>query len=102
MPTDMMTTSLDDSGLLPCRRENVVENELDGEAILFNPANGATHRLNETALAVWRQCDGRRSTRQMAEFLIDAYEVDPDIALQDVEQLVVVFAEADLLEISSE
>jgi PqqD family protein of HPr-rel-A system len=91
------TAFADDNPPVPCRRATVTEDILDREAILFNPVSGATHRLNETALAVWRQCDGRTGTRAMAERLADEYEVDSRTALEHIEQLVVVFAEAGLL-----
>jgi PqqD family protein of HPr-rel-A system len=95
---ESITSSLDESGVFPLRKLNVVENELDREAVLFNPDTGATHRLNETALAVWRQCNGRIAVRQIADGLNEKYDVDPETALQHVEQLIVVFAEAGLLE----
>ena len=101
MQPTTITSSLDDFVIIPRRRSDVVENVLDLEAILFDPVCGATHRLNETALAVWRQCDGITSTRQIAERLGDDYEVDPETALQHVEQLIVVFAEAGLLDMDN-
>lgn len=97
---ETVTSSLEESVALPLRKANVVDNDLDREAVLFNPATGATHRLNETARVVWRQCNGQTAARQIAERLSEDYDVDPETALQHVEQLIVVFAEAGLLEMN--
>lgn len=98
MQTPTIAPSVEDFPVIPLRRATVVQNVLDLEAVLFDPANGATHRLNETALAVWNQCNGTTSTQQMADRLCDDFDVDPETALQHVEQLIVVFAEVGLLE----
>lgn len=66
--------------------------ELDGEVLFTDPANGHTYHLNHTAFAVWKRCDGRMTTRQIAAVLTTEYEVDFDTALDDIEQLVVFFA----------
>lgn len=81
----------------PARRADLSESELDGEGLLYDEATGQTHRLNQTALAVWRLCDGQRTTRDIAEVLTDAYEVEFDRALDHVEQILVRLAEAGLL-----
>jgi hypothetical protein len=83
----------------PPRRRDLLENELDGQLILVDPIDGRTHRLNPTALDVWRQCDGGTTTRQIADRQVRRYDVDPDDALDHVEQLVVKLAESNLLEI---
>ncbi len=81
----------------PPRRPDIFENELDGEAILVDPRDGNTHRMNATALAVWRQCDGRATTREIAQEQVRRFEVEFDPALNHVEQLVALFAESHLL-----
>ena len=84
----------------PPRRSDVIEEELDGEVVLFDPRSGNTYRLNQTAFAVWRLCDGRASTRRIAERLTQTYEVAFDTALDHVEQLFALFGEARLLDAS--
>jgi PqqD family protein of HPr-rel-A system len=81
----------------PARRCDLNESELDGEGLLYDSPSGRTHRLNHTALFVWRLCDGRRSTREIAEQLTSAYDVDFERALDHVEQILVRLAEAGLL-----
>lgn len=81
----------------PARRDDVAVHEIDGEAVIALPGDGTTYHLNRTALAVWKSCDGARTTRAMAAGLADAYDVEFDRALNDVEELVVWLGEADLL-----
>ncbi len=91
-------TSRDAIITTPTRRSDLLVEEIDGEAILADPADGSTHRFNETALVVWRSCDGARPTRDIALELTKEYEVSLDEALDHVDQLMVLFAELGLLE----
>ncbi len=84
----------------PPRRSDVVAEELDGEVVLFDPRSGNTYRLNQTALAVWRKCDGRATIREIAELLTQAYDVEFETALEHVEQLVLLFGQSHLLDLS--
>lgn len=86
----------------PSRRADVVEAIVDDEVILSDLGTGDTHRLNETALAVWRGCDGARTIDDIAEALSHCYEVDPARARNDIEQLLILLAEARLLGSSAE
>lgn len=83
----------------PARRDDLVESELDGEGILYDESTSQTHRLNQTALAVWRLCDGQRTTHEIAEEMTAAYEVEFDRALDHVEQILIRLAEAGLLNV---
>lgn len=91
-----------DPFVLPCRRGNLREHDLDGEAILFDPRTGNTYQLNRTALAVWRRCDGVTETREIAAGQCENFEVDFETALDHVEQLVALFTESGLLESGSD
>ena len=82
----------------PPRRSDLLEEHLDGQVLIVDPRNASTHRLNEAALAVWQECDGKASTRQIAEQLSELCEVDFDHALDWTSQLVARFAELELLE----
>lgn len=67
--------------------------------MLYDPATADTHRLNQSALDVWQRCDGRKTTLDLAHRLTETYEIDEETALDHVEQLVAMFAEANLLEL---
>jgi PqqD family protein of HPr-rel-A system len=85
--------------LAPAGRQDVVQETLDGEAVLFDRRTGDMHRLNKTALAVWNRCDGYTTMRRIADQLAEQFEVEFDVALDDVEQLVTLLAEAGLLNV---
>ena len=61
------------------------------------PVEGSTFHLNVTVALVWEQCDGRRTTRDIATELTDVYDVVFDDALNDVEEIVVWLADCCLL-----
>lgn len=82
---------------VPRRRPDVRESELDGEAVLFDPRSGCTFHCNLTAQMVWRQCDGETTAVQIARMVADEYEVDPETALDDIEQSIALFVESGLL-----
>ncbi len=85
-------TSREAEIVAPLRRDDVAVAEIDGEVVFADPDNGHTYHLNETAFAVWKRCNGRATTLQIAVALTAEYDVDFDRALDDVEQLVVFFA----------
>lgn len=68
----------------PRRREEMVHQHLDREAILYDPAMGTTYRLNETAYFIWQACDGRHSVCGIAARLAGCFDVDQDAAEGDV------------------
>lgn len=80
------------------RRNDIDVRMMDGEAVLYDAVTGCTHRLNESALAVWRACDGRTTTLHLAEQLTARYDVSLEQAQLDVEQLLAAMARAGLLE----
>jgi PqqD family protein of HPr-rel-A system len=81
----------------PIRVDTVNVHELDGEALLFDPSTGDTHRLNETALFIWSRCDGSHGVAGIASALADAYEVSEDEARDHVQRIVQDFDERGLL-----
>ncbi len=80
------TESAHDQGEVrhPLRRTDVRMHELDGEALIFDPVSADTHRLNETALLIWRQCDGRHDVEHIASRLTETYDVSENEAMECV------------------
>lgn len=91
--------SWDAAVVTPARRNELMEEPFELESLLVDPRSGQTVRLNETATRVWRLCDGRTTTRAIAEQLTSQYDVSLDDALDCVDQLVLRFADAHLLEL---
>ncbi len=81
----------------PVRRPGLRIHELDGEALIFDPVSADTHHLNQTALLIWRQCDGGKDTLGIAQGLADVYGVSPAAAFGHVERMLLMLKERDLL-----
>jgi len=88
--------------IVPTRRRDLVIEQLDSEAVVSDPINDNVSRLNETALMVWQRCDGQATAGQIAQALTDKYDVDLDSALDQVGQLVALFAESQLLDLNDD
>lgn len=86
----------------PPRRTDLAVETLDGEALLYDPATGQTHRLSHGALSVWQQCDGNRTTKTLAQNQTEIFDIDFETALDHVEQLIALFAEGGLLDLQDE
>ena len=83
---------------IPLRRDDLRDYQIDGEAVLFDPKTHKILLLNQTALAVFRRCDGQTTIREAAESLSKIYHVAFDTALDHVEQVVGLFAASSLLD----
>jgi len=71
----------------PKRRRDLTVYELDDEALIFDPQSSDTHRLNATALFIWRMCDGNNPPQRIAEALTENYEVGWDSAREHSERI---------------
>jgi hypothetical protein len=68
------------------RNPKIEEAPLQGELMLFDPANAKFFVLNETMSYVWRACDGTASLQDIAGKLTEEYSgVEADVAQRDVE-----------------
>ena len=81
---------------MPLRRDDLVLEELDGEAILYDPRYGAVHRFNTVTLFVWDTCDGSHTAADVARRLTQLCEVEPDEVLEHVQRVI---AELGILEL---
>jgi len=87
---------------IPARRTELRDYQMDGEAVLFDPKTQKMYLLNQTALAVFRRCDGQTTMRQVAESLAETYHVAFENALDHTEQLIALFAHSQLLDLGSQ
>jgi hypothetical protein len=82
----------------PRRKPNYRLEEMDGELLLFHPAENKIMYCNETASLIWQLCDGGRTAQEIGSLLAAAYpEADETIA-QDVESTLRQFAEHGAIE----
>ena len=84
-------------GSRPVQRTDLTVHELDGEALVYDAATANTHRLNETALFIWRQCRGRQDVQHIAERLTEIYDVSLESAIEHVERMFRAFKEQELV-----
>jgi hypothetical protein len=84
--------------LRPLRHPAVEWREIDGEATLVPPGESSlSHELNEVASRIWKLCDGRHTVREIAERLVEEFEVDLATAEHDVTEFVREMLEGGLL-----
>ncbi len=56
------------------------------DTLLLDVETGYIHQLNETAGFIWRHCDSAPSVDELAQLLVNEFEVGHDIALKDVSE----------------
>ncbi|MEK6677060.1 MAG: HPr-rel-A system PqqD family peptide chaperone [Planctomycetota bacterium] len=76
----------------------MVVHVLDDEALIYDPRTADTHRLNETAMFVWKQCDGVQTNDDIAVRISDVYDVTQNEALEHVNRVLDEFSQRGLLE----
>ena len=69
------------------RNGTVLWRELDGEAVLLDPAEGCTYNLNRVGTLIWKLIDGDHTASDIASAICQEFEVEHEQALQDVEHL---------------
>ena len=75
----------------------VLEQAVDDDLIVFNPATDAYYTLNRSAREVWELADGSRSAPEIAAVLADRYEVGLEQVLPDVAEIIDGFKTAGLI-----
>lgn len=71
------------------RKERLVVQELADETLVYDLDRDRAHCLNQTAGFVWRQCDGRATTREIAQALGKSTDsqVDEKVVWLAIDQL---------------
>ena len=82
----------------PKRREDLNYRTIDGETLILNRQEGRLHQLNPTASFIWDCCDGNSNLADIVGRLAGAYEVDPNTARKDVEEVISNLRSSNLLE----
>lgn len=57
--------------VVPARKSGVYAIDVADEVVVYDRVADRAHRLNRTAAAVWRRCDGRSSPSDLASVLGD-------------------------------
>ena len=61
--------------------------EIDDETVIISPHDSVMHDLNDTGSFLWKNIDGKKSAAELAELLVENYQVAPDVALSDAQAL---------------
>ncbi len=79
------------------RRDRVMMQQVEGDAVLLDIDNGEYFSLNEVGGRVWDLCDGSRSLGDIVETICSEYDVSEATATTDTSQLLESLAGAGLV-----
>jgi hypothetical protein len=72
-----MSDQIDDARPL-ARRHGLIVQPFNDETLVYDSETDRAHCLNATSAFVWRNCDGKRSTRQLAQLMIREFQLQMD------------------------
>jgi pyrroloquinoline quinone biosynthesis protein D len=72
----------------PLKRSDVRCWEVEGEAVVYDPASGQGHVLNHTALGIWQMCDGEHTVDDIEKILIGAFPDQTSSVKADVQSTI--------------
>lgn len=81
----------------PRRVSRVIQYEIDGEVVLYDPKRDRVHNLNSTAAFIWQLCDGSRTVDEVALDVAMHYGVDFAVTRVDVARILEQFERSHLL-----
>ncbi len=73
-----------DRSIVPLRRHTDLELDDDGRLAMYDPAGGRLVVLNESAAALWTQCDGSRDLGTIVDHLGRMFSAHPEELRRDV------------------
>lgn len=82
------------------RRAEVVEVEVDGETVIYEPSGQTLHHLDPIATVIWQQLDGTLSTDELVEELAAAFGAPPEVVGRDVATLIETLQANGLLQVT--
>ena len=93
-----MSTALHESTIVS-RAPNTAFRELEGKMFIVGATSSKLVMLNETGTAVWGFLDRPLSLGEIADRLVETFEVERESALQDCRSFVEALASRQLLQI---
>jgi len=81
----------------PRRVGRVVQYEIDGEIVLFDPKRNRVHNLNPTAAVIWQLCDGSRTVEELAEDMAILFDTYMEVIKSDLTEFLEEFGKGHLL-----
>ena len=71
------------TGVRP-RPEALSVQSVGQELLILDQGAGMLHQLNPTASLIWHKCVAGLSPQEMAQFLVETYEIAEEVATRDV------------------
>ncbi len=79
-------------------RTDLVMREVDGEMVILDQEMNLIHTLNPTARLVWDALQRNESVSDIAEFLVESFDVDSAKAITDIDAVLGKFLDLGLLQ----
>ena len=79
------------------KSSDIIEREIDGEAVLLDLKSGVYYSLNRIGTEIWEMLSAGASEDQLVETLISTYEVSAEQAKCDLEELLTDLSEEGLI-----
>ena len=84
-------------GGMPARKSQVWLRQSEKENVVYDPDTGSVHLLNATAMAIWVLCDGETDPEEMVDAICELSGLPREVVVEDVQRILLQFAEADIL-----
>jgi Coenzyme PQQ synthesis protein D (PqqD) len=69
--------------MLRRKSDSLLVREVEHELLLLDTAGDRVHQLNATASFIWSRCEQAQTPEELARWLVEAFDVDAEVALQD-------------------
>jgi hypothetical protein len=83
---------------LKLREDRVAWREVEGQIVALDMDAAEYFAINQTGATIWPLLAAGATRRELAEHLVDTYDVDEPSAARDVEEFLGELSERDLLE----
>lgn len=60
------------------KSENAISTEIDGELVALDVTRGVCYGLNRVGTRIWQLLDSPRSAREIANILVEEFDVSPE------------------------
>ena len=78
---------------IPTQSEDIAFTVMDEEVVIIDPRESHLYWLNPVASRIWTLADGSRCVAAIADVLTDEFDVTPETALRDTQDMVQRFAD---------
>ncbi len=79
------------------KKNSLIIKQLEDELIIVDTENSQIHSLNETAAMIWKMLDHKLSVDNMAQSMLEKFNISVETAKSDVEKILKGFYEKGLL-----